>query len=311
MAEQLNSQRFRRYKGNLHLHTTNSDGKLSPSAAVDWYRRQGYDFVSVTDHRRLSRPDSFVHDGILCIPGIELDVDRTPLGMSWHLVGLGVSSGYVPLDTKTTLVQPTIDHLTADGAIVILAHPYWSGLTVNEMSPLDGITGVEVYNTSCDSDLGKALSSVHWDDALAWGKQWWGLATDDTHIMDDSRADNDAGGGWVMVEAPSLSDGAILEALRSGRFYASSGPDIDYLSLDGDVLTVRCSPVRSIDVIGAARYGQRWQAAPGDTLTGATYRLKGPERYVRVECTDAQGKKAWSNPFFTSGRFTAARTTAG
>ena len=300
MTEQLNGQRYRRYKGNLHLHTTNSDGKLSPADAVAWYRRQGYDFLSVTDHRKVSSPNSFAHDGILCIPGIELDVDRTPLGMSWHLVGLGLSPAYVPLDTKTTPVQSMIDHLTGDGAIAILAHPYWSGLTINEMSSLAGITGVEVYNTSSDTDLGKGLSSVHWDDALTNGKQWWGLATDDTHLMDDSRADNDAGGGWVMVEAPELTTGAVLDALRRGRFYSSSGPDIDFLSLDGDVLTVRCSPVRSIDVIGAARYGQHWQAAPGEALTGATYRLKGPERYVRVECTDAQGKKAWSNPFFTA-----------
>jgi len=38
------------WRGNLHTHSTNSDGNLSPAETVAWYRDSGYDFVAMTDH---------------------------------------------------------------------------------------------------------------------------------------------------------------------------------------------------------------------------------------------------------------------
>ena len=37
-------------KGNLHGHSTVSDGKLSPQKIFEGYHRRGYDFYSLTDH---------------------------------------------------------------------------------------------------------------------------------------------------------------------------------------------------------------------------------------------------------------------
>ena len=38
------------YKGNLHCHTTNSDGVVSPEQAVAFYKARGYHFMAFTDH---------------------------------------------------------------------------------------------------------------------------------------------------------------------------------------------------------------------------------------------------------------------
>ncbi len=38
------------YKGNLHTHSTNSDGRLSPEEVIGLYREEGYDFLALTDH---------------------------------------------------------------------------------------------------------------------------------------------------------------------------------------------------------------------------------------------------------------------
>ena len=60
------------FKGNVHTHTTNSDGHMTPEQIVLRYREAGYDFLSITDHgvlmdtRELSRPD------LLMIPGEEI-----------------------------------------------------------------------------------------------------------------------------------------------------------------------------------------------------------------------------------------------
>ena len=38
------------WKGNLHTHSTRSDGGLSPERVCQLYRDLGYDFLSITDH---------------------------------------------------------------------------------------------------------------------------------------------------------------------------------------------------------------------------------------------------------------------
>ena len=38
------------YKGNLHSHTTNSDGAWTPDEAVEHYKANGYAFLCLSDH---------------------------------------------------------------------------------------------------------------------------------------------------------------------------------------------------------------------------------------------------------------------
>ena len=38
------------FKGNLHSHTTVSDGKLTPQESVNLYKGNGYDFMCLSEH---------------------------------------------------------------------------------------------------------------------------------------------------------------------------------------------------------------------------------------------------------------------
>jgi predicted metal-dependent phosphoesterase TrpH len=38
------------WRGNLHTHSTASDGHLAPAALCDFYRSAGYDFLAISDH---------------------------------------------------------------------------------------------------------------------------------------------------------------------------------------------------------------------------------------------------------------------
>lgn len=38
------------FRGNLHTHTTLSDGRYTPERAAALYRDAGYDFIALTDH---------------------------------------------------------------------------------------------------------------------------------------------------------------------------------------------------------------------------------------------------------------------
>lgn len=193
-------------------------------------------------------------------------------------------------------MQETVNRLRVAGGLVCLAHPYWSGQMSKDMLALEGCFGLEVWNGSCEVVDGKGLSTVHWDDLLAAGCRLWGLAVDDAHWQPDGP--DDAGLGWVWVKATVLTQEAILHALEQGYFYASSGPQIHDLQLEGGQARVRCSPAVAVDFIGDGPLSHRVAAPPGKTLTEASHRLNPFQRYVRVACQGNQGCWAWSNPIF-------------
>ena len=60
------------YKGCLHLHTDQSDGLLPPLEAVQAYEAAGYDFIAITDHRRITLADGYTGP-MLVLPGIEIN----------------------------------------------------------------------------------------------------------------------------------------------------------------------------------------------------------------------------------------------
>lgn len=71
-------------KGNLHSHTTNSDGKPTPQERVDGYGDQGYDFLCLSDHYTITRTSSVsAPDGLVLIQGAELHPDN-PFGGQRH-----------------------------------------------------------------------------------------------------------------------------------------------------------------------------------------------------------------------------------
>ncbi len=276
------------YRGNLHTHTTESDGAYSPAETAAWYREHGYDLVVVTDHNRLTDVDGLSDPGFLVLPGIEVHPDCDALGEPYHIVAAGVSCEVS--FTRADPAQAAIDALREQGAVVWLGHPYWIGMTLPEMIDLQGTIGLEVYNATC-ARVGKGLSTVHWDDLLARGRLPLALAVDDCH------ADQDLGRGWVMVKATELSREAILQALSAGRFYATQGPEIHDVQVTGDEVYVRCSPVCEITCVSLAGSGSQVVAADsGEGLTEATFSLRRCRVYLRIECTDAQGRVAWSQP---------------
>ena len=45
------------YRGNIHTHTTESDGDAEPEVVAAWYRDHGYDFLALSDHNHLTLLD--------------------------------------------------------------------------------------------------------------------------------------------------------------------------------------------------------------------------------------------------------------
>jgi hypothetical protein len=281
------------FKGSLHIHSTASDGERTPAEVLDWYCNQDYHVLALSDHDVLSKPQVVAED-FITLGGIEVEgVD--PASGLYHLVGLGTRT--VPeVPARGDLpIQEAVNRLLSAGGLVSLAHPYWSGQMSKDLLGLEGCFALEVYNGGCEVDDCKGYSNVHWDDLLAAGRRLWGLAVDDAHWRSGSK---DAGLGWVWVKAPELTEAAILSALAAGFFYASTGPKIYDMSLDGGQVHVRCSPAVAVDFVGNGPYSRRISAPPGETLVEASFRPYDRQRYVRIACQDRGGCWAWSNPLF-------------
>ena len=48
------------YRGNLHTHSLWSDGNDLPEMICDWYKRNGYDFVALSDHNILADREKWI-----------------------------------------------------------------------------------------------------------------------------------------------------------------------------------------------------------------------------------------------------------
>lgn len=273
------------------MHSTESDGALEPEEAIARYRDAGYDFVSLTDHRVTTDVSRFSTDGFLLIPGMELDCVDPERDIGYHIIGIGIEPFSQDETTRKGPGQVLIDHIREHGGEAILGHPYWLGQDVSDLAAVKGALGLEVYNTTC-ARPGKAYSSVHWDNMLDRGHRLLGFANDDTHNYKQ-----DYQGGWIMVKSPELTQGAILEALREGRFYSTQGPAIIDIHDEGDELHVHTSPVKAIHFISNRGRGRTVLAEGDERLTSATW-SKPARGYVRIEVIDDEGKWAWSQPLF-------------
>ena len=290
----------RLYRGNLHGHSTHSDGFKTPQEVIETYKNLGYDFTCLSDH--LWADSSFAatticearsdDEGFITIPSAELHClgkkfDNDGL---WHLVANGLPIDFESADNTETAPQ-LIERAQKAGAFVTIAHPEWYSLTSEEALVVSAADAVEVYNHACFLEAARSSGVACADFLLQEGKDVHLTAADDSHFRLD-----DAGGGWVMVAASELSEKAVISALKAGSFYASTGPSITEVSLTDDKLEIRCSAARSIIVSGA---GYSALNQNGHSLTKAEFDLSHfRSDWFRVTITDAANRHAWSNRYW-------------
>jgi LSD1 subclass zinc finger protein len=285
----------------LHAHTTRSDGELAPDALAAHYARAGYDVLAITDHWR--RTDA-AGEGLVVIPSAELNC-VLPEGRDGHVLAYGIDGEPAELGAEYADLARTAEWVEERGGIAYLAHPYWTGVIPRGLELPPNVYGIEVFNGGCELEIGRGLSSVHWDELLEAGERCFAIATDDSH---HPGFDSDL--AWTWVRAEERSRRAVLDALRRGAFYSSTGPMVHGLELDSGAVEVRCSPCRSVLLLagkaaGAAAHsgrlpychrGRVLERADDGAITRARLEVPRAARYLRVELVDRDGRKAWTNP---------------
>ena len=287
-------------KGNLHSHTTNSDGKPSPQERLDGYVEHGYDYLCISDHYKITRTDTVdCPEDFVLVQGAELHPQNPFGGQVHHFVCLNI---HEDMDSASMPPQHVIDRVNEQGGSVWLAHPHWSSVNImRDVLPLKGLAGIEVFNTTCRR-AGRGESAVHWDDWMEQtGRLLPALCDDDAHARQEDR--HDTYQGWTWVRVKERSSAAISQALAQGASYGSTGPQINGISLSvADAerklvqATVSCSEAQRVSAV-CNTYGTDYRDPDGKTFEEATFPLRPGARWVRFEVIDPQGEKAWSNPF--------------
>ena len=297
------------YKGNIHTHTTESDGDDTPENVVRWYRRHGYDFLVLSDHNHLTLFD--YADGRrkfkkpLMVPGEEVTLSihggQTPV----HINGIGISHLVEPIDAGEIVptIQANVDAIVSAGGIASINHPnlHWS-FDHNHIKQVRGASLLEVFNGHPSVNIhgapGKASYEEIWDGVLSAGCAIFGVATDDSHDYKDFHPGmSNPGRGWVVVQAEELVSEAIVEGLASGNFYASTGVELTDLKSSSQVVSLRIEQ-QSDFVYTTSFIGRDAKTYAETTGLEASYEPMGSEGYIRAVVKSSSGGKAWTQPVF-------------
>lgn len=157
--------------GDFHMHTINSDGKLTTRERVEESYNLGYDVIAITDHGKPGpyRIARYVGEplGLIVVPGFETGV----LGKE-HYVALGVPASFKPRDPhrwsekpgeKTVYYQEEMQAIADAGGILFQAHPANEWREPTDWGVKQGIiVGVEIQNGYGKVEAGsEPLGGVH------------------------------------------------------------------------------------------------------------------------------------------------------
>lgn len=284
-------------RGNIHTHTTNSDGVLSIEEVVNKYKGSGYDFLSITDHflpsydfpitdARQYRTDTFTP-----IAGVELHAPRTENCDLWHISAIGVPYDFAP--TLTDEDGPALARRAAEaGAFITLVHPGWYSLSLQDAETIEVAHAIEIYNHGCQIMHDKGHGAYLLDGMLDRGHRLLTTAVDDAHFKTP-----DFAYAWIELKADSREPEDILSALKQGDFYSTQGPQFHTIAASEEHLYVECSAVAGVLVVGCG-YLHAYHFATGMTKASISLESLSASPWFRVVLIGTDGKQAWSNPIW-------------
>ncbi len=268
------------YKANLHMHTTISDGNIEPDEVKRLYLEQGYSIVAFSDHEVMVPHHDLTDDNFLAITSTEISINENwdidfefQKTFHFNLLSEDPLKDYYQTFSKEAMWLPhsfdfisknqqkieyereySIDKINEmirisneENCLVLYCHPIWSLQDYSDYINLEGLWGIEWFNTGASSS-GYYDSMKPIDDLLRIGKNVYPVATDDAHYL------SVCFGGFVMVKAENLKYNTIFKALKSGDFYSSKKPLIHELYIEDGIINLKCSPVSQIVLYTERRY---------------------------------------------------------
>ena len=310
------------YRANLHSHSTDSDGYMTPAELVEAYRAHGYSILAISDHNKFIDRTDLCRDDFLVLNSYEFNhADYALRGRSVHM-GLIARSPDIrqapdlhkfdrgpvsEFDPEFSARISENARLAAEaGFLPIYNHMRWTMDNDADLLSYNGFWGMEIFNYFSEILGIEEFNLPAYLAKLRQGARMFGIAADDNHNFSGDRAKalklsspwDLSFGGWIEVKAPNLRYETVIAALERGDFYSSMGPKFEALYIEDGVLHVKCSPVRRIAISTMNRNGNQSRGHRGITLTEAEFPLRNDVGFVLVTITDEKGMHAVSQPYW-------------
>jgi hypothetical protein len=222
------------YRGDFHVHTTLSDGKMTPSRVQKEAVWQALDFFAVTDHNFMHT--CWVDNSMPVIPGMELTLEQGHFNLFlngtspfhqeefWRNMTLG-----------NVFTNTFLEKARESGAVISVNHPFMPPWEVKDMS-LD-LSMLDAMEIICDPTWHTSPEAAEM--ALqAFGILWnhgiliTGIGGSDIHnppeeLYDGSDIPGEIGfpASWILADKLSVND--LLNALKEHRAFVAVGFRID------------------------------------------------------------------------------------
>ncbi len=197
-------------------------------------------------------------------------------------------------------INHIIKEANKNGFLVTLNHLQWSQEKYEDFSKYKGMFAMEIYNSASERGGLNEYNSHYYDMLLRLGNRIKCVAADDNHNnrpIDDYRTESFC--GYVMIKADELKHSSIINALEKGEFYSSTGPSIEELYLEDGKIHIKTSPAKKIRLLSGNRYSRLVMADNDSFIKEAEFDATQVFNYFRIEVTDQNGEKAYTNAYFT------------
>ena len=321
------------FKTNLHAHSTITDGKFSPEELRALYKERGYQILCISDHNVVVDHSALNEADFLMLTGAEFGISQPGQDAlykkSYHLNCISrrpdnnwqpimprkpresalpylekVESPDIPRSHCPERINEIISACNDHDYLVIYNHPVWSLHNYNDYAPLEGLWGMEICNYNCLYSGRDTYSTIPYRDFLNENKRIFPVGCDDMHTI------KSFAGAWIMVGAEKLSYDRVITALEKGDFYATTGPEIHSLTLEGSTLQITCSDATSITLESDCRFARRALPVHNDCLMRqATFDLSkwlegtqshdtADRAYIRLTVNGPYGHRAFTRAYF-------------
>ncbi len=292
------------YKGDFHVHSVQSGDAGATFAQIETLAKsRGLDFVNLSDHNTYSQHAliaALPNPGILFLRGSEITT------YSGHANSVGTHD-YIEhrLGYNGRTVQGIVDDVVAEDAVIIVNHPVldlgtqcigcsWKHV---DDTPWDKVSAMELITGNFDIGIQAFVPRVItlWDSLLDQGNHIAVVGGSDDHRAgeDTGPTASSIGSPTTLVLAESLSEAAIVKAVREGRTVVQlRGPDDPFVEMTigdaviGDEISdIATARVTAHVVGGDGTIAQLWR----DGMKLEQKPVTGND--TRVEFTDEPGEQ--------------------
>ncbi len=327
------SKSTQQYKANLHCHSTLSDGHLTPQQLKEAYKNNGYSILAITDHETPYNHSGMNESDFLMLTAYEAYIRCEPKANSYlpevHLNlfarepdnlkmvcynhdyckyltdeqqdALEKVGSTEPRRYQREYIQRFIDTAVEHDYLVSYNHPCWSMEDLNEVLAYDNCFSLEMCNYCSYLQNRYEHNEMLYDMMLRRGKRIFCHGGDDNHNskpLDDFLSDSF--GAFTMIYPERFDYASVVKALEKGDFYASMGPRITQLWIDGKTKRAHLEAEGGVQLIMhlGSKSPRNVYRKDGGQVTSGDFVIPDEARYLRFTVMDEKGRTADTRGYF-------------